>query len=97
MLEGQKTFDLVVWFDEVEGSEADEQAMVTGGDAVNVITWHRAKGLEWPVVVLDQLHHRERARLWGVTAQSGDARFDRRQRQPANRDADADDANPHER
>jgi len=27
-------------------------------------------------VVLDQLHHKERARLWGVTAQSGDARFD---------------------
>jgi ATP-dependent exoDNAse (exonuclease V) beta subunit len=31
---------------------ADRQAVLVGQDAVTVSTWHRAKGLEWPIVVL---------------------------------------------
>ncbi|MBM4280988.1 MAG: hypothetical protein FJ137_09570 [Deltaproteobacteria bacterium] len=30
----------------------DERGDVSGGDAVTVMTWHKAKGREWPVVVL---------------------------------------------
>ena len=30
----------------------DKQAVRTGEDAVTISTWHRAKGLEWPITVL---------------------------------------------
>ena len=33
-------------------SRADSQALLAGAEAVTLSTWHRAKGLEWPVVVL---------------------------------------------
>jgi len=35
--------------------EAGKQAAPTSEDAVTVCTWHKAKGLEWPVVVLSHL------------------------------------------
>jgi ATP-dependent helicase/nuclease subunit A len=38
------------------GEDAD-QAMPTAEDAVHVSTWHGAKGLEWPIVVLSHLDH----------------------------------------
>ena len=33
----------------------DRQAVATDEDAVTVCTWHKCKGLEWPVVVLSEL------------------------------------------
>lgn len=35
--------------------EVDDQGEASGPDAVTVSTWHRAKGLEWPVTVLFEL------------------------------------------
>lgn len=67
---------LLAFFDELAGSDDDQQAMVTGGDAINVLTWHRSKGLEWPVVVLDGLHAKPKPRLWGASAQSDARQFD---------------------
>lgn len=40
------------------GDGDDAQAMPTDPEAVTVITWHKAKGLEWPVVVLGSLGER---------------------------------------
>lgn len=36
-------------------AEEDTRAVIGGEDAVTVITWHKCKGLEWPVTILSQL------------------------------------------
>jgi ATP-dependent exoDNAse (exonuclease V) beta subunit len=45
---------LVAYFDGLAGG-ADSQATVASADAVQVSTWHGAKGLEWPITVLFEL------------------------------------------
>ena len=38
-----------------DDTEAGKQAAPSSEDAVTVCTWHKAKGLEWPIVVLSHL------------------------------------------
>ena len=52
------------WLEEPSSPELDLQPVVTSGDAVHVLTYHRAKGLEWPVVVLTDFDDEEMNRLW---------------------------------
>ena len=52
------------WLDAPSSPELDLQPVVTAGDAVHVLTYHRAKGLEWPVVVLADFDYEEMSRLW---------------------------------
>ena len=52
------------WLEEPSSPELDLQPVVTAGDAVHVLTYHRAKGLEWPVVVLTDFDYEEMNRLW---------------------------------
>ncbi len=54
----------------------DEQAVVTGPDAVVVSTWHRAKGLEWPVVVLYDLEDDKEPMPLGVHVVANPRGFD---------------------
>jgi ATP-dependent exoDNAse (exonuclease V) beta subunit len=45
-----------------DDDQEGKQAAASSEDAVTVATWHKAKGLEWPVVVLSHLDHwRERS------------------------------------
>jgi len=43
---------LLAWFDDLAGRKKDDRTVAQDANAVTVITWHSAKGLEWPVAVL---------------------------------------------
>lgn len=50
----------------------DKQAEGVGDDAVQVLTYHRSKGLEWPVVVLTGLNSGARSNVYGLSVVSPD-------------------------
>jgi ATP-dependent helicase/nuclease subunit A len=58
---------LLRWLDARAEAAKDERAG-TSSDAASVLTYHAAKGLEWPVVVLNSLDDASRSSLWGVRA-----------------------------
>ena len=49
--------------------DATEQAAPSTEDAVTVSTWHGAKGLEWPIVILAQLDHDKSRSVFDVTVE----------------------------
>jgi len=55
---------------------ADEQHVSADGDAVTVCTYHKSKGLEWPVVVLASLDRAERRDAFDVRPESDRAERD---------------------
>jgi len=60
---------LLLWLATQAETEQDAQAE-PGVNAVRLLTHHGAKGLEWPVVILADLDHASRSRLWGISAVS---------------------------
>src|SRR5690606_16863798 len=57
------------WLDELASAEDDNRA-TSADNSVMVLTYHGAKGLEWPVVVLTSLDATARSSLWGVRART---------------------------
>ncbi|MEX2366385.1 MAG: 3'-5' exonuclease, partial [Pseudohongiellaceae bacterium] len=57
---------LLMWLEELASNEEDTQAMPVDGQAVTLVTYHRCKGLEWPVVIASDLEQTLRPRLWGT-------------------------------
>jgi ATP-dependent exoDNAse (exonuclease V) beta subunit len=57
-------------------TRADGQALLAAADAVTVSTWHRAKGLEWPVTVLFGLETLRDPQAHGLHVMSDRAAFD---------------------
>lgn len=55
----------LLWLAELENSAKDMQGSGEGPQAVNVLTYHRSKGLEWPVVICHNLEGKLRAEAWG--------------------------------
>ncbi|MFV2055815.1 MAG: UvrD-helicase domain-containing protein [Thiohalomonadales bacterium] len=57
--------------DDLDHKPVDNQV-----NAVQLLTHHRAKGLEWPVVIAMDLDAKLRSRIWGVCVEQGDTPFD---------------------
>ena len=60
---------LLRWLDEL-AAEGDDNRAASTDNSVTVLTYHGAKGLEWPVVVLTSLDATARSSLWGVRART---------------------------
>lgn len=56
----------LLWLNQLSADEQDLQGAGEDPQAVNVLTYHRSKGLEWPVVICHNLEQNLRADLWGV-------------------------------
>ena len=54
--------DLCAWLAEQEGNQPASRAT----DAVTILTYHRAKGLEWPMVILTDLEREPRNNPFGL-------------------------------
>jgi ATP-dependent exoDNAse (exonuclease V) beta subunit len=67
---------LILWLYELEQREEDWQAEASDGRAVTLVTHHRAKGLEWPVVLAVDLDSEIKTRLWGLNVLQREAGFD---------------------
>lgn len=60
----------LLWFLRMEKNEKDEQFSGTQTDAVNILTYHKSKGLEWPVVVCYNLDIGLKDEVWNMQIHS---------------------------
>ena len=56
----------LLWLLNLERQEKDMQASGATADAVNILTYHRSKGLEWPMVICHSLDQNLRADVFGL-------------------------------
>lgn len=62
---------LITHLETLARDEADETGEPSGLDAVTILTYHRAKGLEWPVVILAGLDFEPVPDMWSATVEGG--------------------------
>lgn len=62
---------LLQWFADKAVAQLDARAAASGG-AVEVVTHHSSKGLEWPVVVLTGMDAEARTGLWDVRTRTNE-------------------------
>ncbi|MGE5199248.1 MAG: UvrD-helicase domain-containing protein, partial [Rhodospirillaceae bacterium] len=67
---------LVSYLRGLDDGESDEQATLSGANAVTVSTLHGAKGLEWPVTVLYEIDSSHDPTAFGIHVMSDRGRFD---------------------
>ncbi len=59
----------LLWLSNLQDREEDKQSSGEGADAVNVLTYHRSKGLEYAVLVLGNLENNLRDQVFGISIQ----------------------------
>ncbi len=57
----------LLWLNELVNKGEDMQGSAEGIDAVNVLTYHRSKGLEWPIVICHSLEGTLREQIFGIS------------------------------
>jgi ATP-dependent exoDNAse (exonuclease V) beta subunit len=62
---------LITHFDRLADAELDTRLCPYGLDAVTLLTYHKAKGSEWPVVVLTELESQREPDLWSPAVIGG--------------------------
>ena len=67
---------LVTFLGGLDDGKSDEQATLSGADAVTVSTLHRAKGLEWPITVLHEIDSGHEPTAFGLHMVSDRDGFD---------------------
>jgi ATP-dependent helicase/nuclease subunit A len=73
---GGTVLSLVSHLEALQKAGVDDQATLSTEDAVVVSTWHAAKGLEWPIVVLFELDADKDPSMFGVSIARDDSPFD---------------------
>ena len=63
---------MLKWFSELSEGGHDYIASNRSTNAVQVLTHHRSKGLEWPIVISTDLDAKIRHGHWGVNVSNGD-------------------------
>jgi ATP-dependent exoDNAse (exonuclease V) beta subunit len=58
---------LVLWLYQLAQAEEDTQATGGAENAIQLVTHHGAKGLEWPIVIAMDLDAKLKPRLWGLS------------------------------
>ncbi|MEA3413721.1 MAG: UvrD-helicase domain-containing protein [Pseudomonadota bacterium] len=64
------TAGLVLWLQALREAEEDTQASGGGENAIQLVTHHGAKGLEWPIVAAMDLDAKLKPRLWGLNVEA---------------------------
>lgn len=67
---------LLSHFSRLAADKKDKQAEGVGQDAVQVLTYHRSKGLEWPLVILTGMDSNDKPRIFGLNVCSDSETFD---------------------
>jgi ATP-dependent exoDNAse (exonuclease V) beta subunit len=75
---GSTPAGLVAHLERLEADKLDAQATLTSENAVTVSTWHGAKGLEWPIVVLFELDKIHDANVFGISVERESRELDAR-------------------
>lgn len=66
----------LLWLYDLHANDMDTQSSSEQDDAINVLTYHRSKGLEWSFVVLSSLENSLKDNIWGANVVSESKEID---------------------
>jgi len=67
---------LLLWLTQLAKDKEDKQAANTQKDAIQLLTHHGAKGLEWPIVIAMDLDSNIKSNLWGLSVAADNENLD---------------------